>query len=246
MKTILQKAIPEEMLGNASLPGVAPCAPDDWLRIDDAYAAQMAYRLELLERYGSSVLWSDPAALPATQEVLEEAMKILPQMDFVVSHDQVICPDGRQVLVDWNNPLYTLGALVQQDICVMEKRGDEHVLVAAVLCFPANWRLAEKAGRPLTTIHKRIEPYDENIARRVQRLFDGVQVGRPLWRYNRLTYVEPDLHQPHRKNAKGKAGYVRSERQTILRLPQTGSVVFAIHTFVVPLTVGVAAEAATP
>jgi hypothetical protein len=56
----------------------------------------------------------------------------------------------------------------------MERRGDEHVLTAAVLCFPASWHLADKIGRPLTTIHVPVKVYDETLARRVQRLFDGV------------------------------------------------------------------------
>lgn len=233
MRPILQTALPPEMATLKDLPGIAPCDADDWLRVDDAYAAQMAYREALFDLSPEAVLWQAPAALPAAQEVLEEALKLLPAMGFDISGDQVRRPDGRVVGLDHSRPLETLGHLVQEDICILEKRGDEHVLTGAALCFPANWRLAEKALRPLTAIHDPVPEYDAAIARRVQRLFDGVKVGRPLWRFNRLAYVDADLHQPYRKSNRGAARFTRSERQCILRLPRTQAVVFTIHTFVV-------------
>ena len=121
----------------------------------------------------------------------------------------------------------------------MEKRGPEHVLTGAVLCFPASWKLSEKVGRPLTAIHDPVDEYDAGLAARVQRLFDGVQEGRPLWRMNQLWYADPELHQPRSVTAPRAiedgpegAAYYRSERQCILRLPQTQAVVFSIHTMV--------------
>lgn len=232
---ILQNALPAEMLTERALPGVAPCGAEDWLRVDEAYAGQMAYRCALIASIPADVLWMDPAALPAAQEVLVETLALLPALGFGIEGGTVHCPDGRRVEVNQEQPLHTLGHLVQQDICILQKQGAEHVLTGAVLCFPASWRLADKAGRPLSAIHHPVPSYDGDIARRVQRMFDGVRAGKPLWRFNRLSYRGPDLHQPYRK-ADGTGDYIRSERQCILRLPQTGAVVFAIHTFVVART----------
>lgn len=134
--------------------------------------------------------------------------------------------------------MLTLSRLIQEDICLLERQGAEHVLTAALLCFPAAWTLAEKIGQPLTRIHRPVHAYDAAIAGRVQRLFDGVQAGRPLWRANLLRYDMPELFQPYTEAAGRKVGtadsrYERSERQTILRLPDTGAVAFVIHTTVV-------------
>lgn len=233
MTVILHNALPDALQVPHSLPGVAPCAPEDWLRVDEVYAAQMAYRMALIARQPDAVLWMAPEALPAAQEVLEEALGILPALGFKRQGDDVICPDGRVVALNWDDPLYTLGFLVQQDICLLEKRGSEHVLTGAVLCFPANWRLADKVGRPLGAIHEPVDEYDDNLARRVQRLFNGVRAGRSLWRFNRLSYVDADLHQPFRKATGKVERFTRSERQCILRLPKTDAVVFTIHTYVV-------------
>jgi len=232
MPIILQSAIPDAQTGTAALPGTKPCEPDDWLRVDEAYAAQMAYRAQLLTDQPDAVLYETAATQDVGNEVLDETLILLPSLGFDVSESTVTCPDGRVVTIDRNAPLHTLGVLVQEDICVLEKKGSEHVLTAAVLCFPASWRLADKVNRPLTDIHVPVPEYDGNIAQRVQRLFDGVQVGRPLWRFNRLRYADPDLHQPVRQDPDAPRPYHRSERQCILRLPRTGAVVFTIHTYV--------------
>lgn len=221
------------------LPGIAPCAAGDWLRVDEAYAAQMGVRLRLLSERRDDVLWMPQDALKPAQEVLEEALTLLPNMGFEVSAESVLCPDGRVVDIDWSAPLALLGTLIQEDICLMEKRGEAHVLTGAVLCFPASWRLSEKAGKPLIAIHEPVEEYDEALAPRVQRLFDGVKAGRPLWRFNQLWYDDPTLYQPRPGSARRiapsakAAPYLRAERQCLVRMPRTQAVVFSIHSYVV-------------
>ena len=241
MTLILQNALPPEMSGETGLPGMAPAMPNDWLQVDEAYGAQMQRRLQLLETQRSDVLWMDPTAQTAAAEVLDEALGVLPSLGFTVTPTHVVCPDGRQVDIARDEPLLTLGQLVQEDICLMRKHGDEHVLVGAVLCFPASWRLAEKAGKPLIGIHAPVDEYDADVAKRVQRLFNAIRVGTPLWRFNKLWYDDAELHQPRSAHGSTRriepdhdaAPYIRSERQCLIRMPVSDVVVFSIHTFVV-------------
>ena len=221
----------------ARLPAMQP-VQGPWLRMDSAWAGQVALRRRLLDERPGDVLGQAGATAEVLAETLEHVLAALPA-GFDRGGSGVTCPDGVIVPIREDAPLDTLGRILQQDICVLEKRGAEHVLTAACLCFPASWTLAEKLGRPLIGIHAPVAHYDEGIARRVQRLFDGVQAGRPLWRANLLRYDDPALFQPRteadpRPVGKPDAPWERSERQTVLRLPRTGAVLFVIHTVVSP------------
>ncbi|MGV6847616.1 MAG: heme-dependent oxidative N-demethylase family protein [Marinibacterium sp.] len=237
MTAICQTRLPYDPRPGAGLPGVRPMDMADWLVRDEAFAAQMAERDRLLRERRADVLAMDHAARLAAEELLDLVL----DQAYRGSGPAVQRPDGVSVDIDRGDPMGTLGRLVQEDLCILEKRQPgEHVLTAAVLCFPASWRLDEKFRRPLTRIHAPVADYDDNIARRVQRLFDGIRPGRPLWRFNALLYEKPDLFQPlgegdlrpHRETP--ARTYFRSERQCLVRLPVSGAVVFSIHTYVIP------------
>lgn len=240
---ILQNSLPHDVSLLSPLPGIRPLDPIEWLQADDAYGAQMDERARLLAQRRAEVLFVDPCAHSAVQEMLDQVLAALPQG---FSHDgaRVSRPDGVTTGIDRDDPMGTLGHLVQEDLCLMQKPAgaDEHVLSAAVLCFPARWRLADKVMRPLTAIHAPVPEYESDVARRVQRLFDGIQVDRPLWRFNTLWDHDPTLFQPVKPaprldDASKTAPYFRTERQCLLRLPITRAVVFSIHTYVVPRAV---------
>lgn len=214
------------------LPGIQPLDWDDWLRVDDAYVGQMAERERLLKG------WRD--AVVAEGGPVEELLAlVLQRLPFPREGSLVLCPDGRRVDVGQGDPWGVLGRLVQCDFCLLEKRQDEHVLTGAVLCFPASWSLGEKIGRPLVAIHEPVAPYDGDLAKRVQRLFDAMRPVCPLWRVNALLYDDPQLFQPRRlPSVRGgrlalEAPFVRAERQALVKLPRSGAVVFSIHTSVV-------------
>ncbi|MCA0272722.1 MAG: DUF3445 domain-containing protein [Proteobacteria bacterium] len=238
---ILQPEIPEAQRAAAALrlPSMQPVAAGALLTVDGAYSAQLAEKARLIVADRGRVIAVLPGAEAALGELLGSVVAALAaRPDFAVEGESVRRPDGAVVAVDRVDPLLTLSRLVQEDFCILEKRGEEHVLTAALLCFPAAWTLAEKIGRPLTGIHVPVAPYTEDIARRVQRLFDGVQPGRPVWRANLLRYDDFALFQPYTEAQKRKVGapdspFERSERQTVIRLPESGAVVFAIHTTVI-------------
>lgn len=238
MDEICQKTLPDAPWLHAAtrkLPGVQPLDMANWLVVDDAYSAQMTERARLLKTRPADVLACQPEARPAARELYDLVMSQLaeaPGYQFADGH--CTRPDGAHVSLNRDAPLETLCHLIAEDLCILEKNGDEHVLTAALLCFPASWSLAEKFGRSLTTIHAPVGSYTDDIARRVQRLFDAVKTGKPLWRANALSYADPTLYQPRtmaqRRGPETTGRYLRSERQSILRLPETDAVVFSIHT----------------
>ncbi len=240
MAEILQRTIPYEVTFGAKLPGISPLARDGWVIRDDAFAAQMAERDRLIRDIPQRVHADAGASVSAKDDVLEQVMGIVSKRDgYNVGNSAVTRPD--RVTVDLaGDPLLVAARLIQEDLCLHEKLGDEHVLTAGVMCFPASWTLSEKIGRPLVAIHGPVDSYNGDVAKRVQRLFDGIQIGKPLWRHNALRYVEPDLFHPRSEDAPRDhsldaetGAYIRSEHQALVRMPRSGAVLFAIHTYIV-------------
>ncbi len=90
-------------------------------------------------------------------------------------------------------------------------------------------------------IHGGITQYTPDMAKRVQRMFDAMRPEQPLWRANFLVYTDADLFQPRvsgqdKPRKQGQGGYIQVERQSLRKLPQTGAVVFGIHSYVMALS----------
>lgn len=222
------------------LPGTGPIDPADWLQRDDAFAEQMALRDRLIAGRRAEVHAVAEGAEAAAEETLETVLGHLARdPGYRREADAILRPDGVRV-PQGGPPLVVAGRLVQEDLCILEKPAgsDEHVLTAAILCFPSNWTLAEKIGRGMARIHLPVEHYDEGIARRVQRMLDLLRPEAPLMRANLLVYSTGGLFNPrhefdrHRPEI-GETRRIRVERQVLLRLPRTGAILFSIHTFMV-------------
>jgi hypothetical protein len=119
------------------------------------------------------------------------------------------------------------------DLCVLAPEPG-WPLVAGVVLFPSHWRLADKLGRPLAEVHDRVPGYP---AEQVDRFLDRLEPGRAVWRRNLLVHRDGELHAPEASSADVpvEQWWLRSERQTLRRLPHTGAVLFTIHTDTAPL-----------
>jgi dimethylamine monooxygenase subunit A len=247
MTPILQSHLPDAPWMAAHtrrMPGTLPLDMADWLRVDDAFAAQMAERDRLIGAQCDAVYAITDQARAAATEVLHLVLDHLPPLGFQVGDTTVTRPDGVVVPLDLRAPLLTAGRLVQNDLCIMQDDGQgEHLLSGAVLCFPAGWTLSEKLARPMMRIHKPVEKYTDDVGRRVQRLMDLIQPGKPMWRmnahhsdahlFNPLAESSHDRHDGAAPVIATDKPFIRSERQCLIRLPQSGAVLFSIHTYIV-------------
>jgi hypothetical protein len=225
-----------------------------WIELDHRLIDQLAERRRLLEERRSEVLAGLPESGPGQHELLELLLDHLPERfpehyRRIVGRIENLVTDERFEIDAWTDPgagapLELAGRLVQEDLCLMQRSKAGYRLVAAVLCFPAHWRLADKLGRPLEAIHAPVPGFGERLAAPVDRFFDNIQVERPVWRVNWSLVDTPELFLPpeHRGHPRavsaeqmGEQLWLRVERQTLRRLPRSGDVVFAIHTHVDPL-----------
>ena len=191
----------------ARLPSMQPVAKGALLTVDDAYSAQLAEKARLMAWDRGRVIAVRPGAEAAMADALDHTLSDLGQRaDLAVTRNEVRRPDGATVAIDRADPLLTLSRLVEGDICILEKRADARVLTAALLCIPAARTPGEKIDHPLVRIHLPVAVYAPNIGRRVQRLFDGLHPGRPVWRASLPRYDAADLFQPDTEAQKRKVG----------------------------------------
>ena len=118
-------------------------------------------------------------------------------------------------------------------------------LEGAVLCFPSLWVLADKMGKPTSLVHEPVPYYAEELSKRVDTFFDRLSPDKPVWRRNFSVWptlllwaprLDPSLC-PSEQFVDGKpVSWLRSERQTLRRLPRTGAILFSIRVQTVPLS----------
>ncbi|MGF1658168.1 MAG: DUF3445 domain-containing protein [Rubrimonas sp.] len=219
-------------------PGVGPLDRAAWLCVDDDFAAQMAERDALFEAPDDDVA----CALPEGEAPTAELLALL--LDWTARDGRwrreggaVIRPDSVAVPLD-ASPLTVIGRLMQEDALLLIPGEPEYLLVAGTLCFPQRWALSEKLGRPLTDVHRPVPGYPETLAARINRMFAALRVEAPLMRINWLVHPTDTLRIVQREAQKGpppdpgRGWHLRTERQCLLRLPQTRAVVFTIKTTV--------------
>ena len=221
----------------------------DWLPHDDLFDdhsardSQLAYKAQLLGDRHDEVFAALPRSEPAGREVLAMVRTHLQQF-----HDASL-PD---LPADADlHPLDAAARLVPEDLLLLEPRrranggtgGDfDWYLVAASLCFPAHWVLAEKMNKPLAAIHAPVPDYRERLETPMDRFFTNMKIGPISSRMNWSLQLGDELCSPHRSTRKAAMGdlanedmCLRMENQTLRKLPETGLVLFTIRTHMVPM-----------
>jgi hypothetical protein len=195
-----------------------------WLLPDEDLARDLALKADLLAARHDEVF----AALP-TAEVQAASVEVL---DLVADATGALPAPAL-------HPLDAAGRLVQEDLCLLVEHDGRFRLDAASLCFPSYWRLADKLGRRMVEVHEPVAHYGDELAAKVDRFLARLRPERPVWRRNWSVhddpaYFLPEPTEPHRREPPDGL-WLRSERQTLRRLPRTGAVLFTIRTQQVPL-----------
>ena len=135
-----------------------------------------------------------------------------------------------------------------EDICLLTlPEGDEQYrLIGAAVAWPSDWHPEDKIGLPLRALHAPIAGYEEQLATGVDRFMATLKPGAIYGRCNWFIAATGERRwladkppgeafaQVTAENA-GETLFVRSERQTLRRLPETGAILFTIGIYVEPL-----------
>lgn len=136
-----------------------------------------------------------------------------------------------------------------EDMCLLTRAPEEDVyrLVGAAVAYPTDWHPKEKLGLPLAAMHGPIQGYREQLASGVDHFMAKLKPGKIFGRCNWFIAPTPQLRwivdsapeEAFRHVDAANAGetlFVRSERQTLRRLPESSAIVFTIGVYVAPLS----------
>ena len=226
--------------------GLTAATDADWFELDALYPTEMAERRRLLADHHPEVF----AALPVSDAARTEAWVRV--TDNLLRHHPTWFTRSADTLTNhlsgetWDlanpgqDPLEAAGRLVQEDLCIIQVQDETPIFTAAVLCFPSRWRLGEKIGKPLADVHGPVPVYAERLEKPVDRFMRHLKDGHIAARLNWSVLDDPTLFQPTGKwregthdaitsaNA-GESLYLRVERQSLRRLPDSGAVLFGIR-----------------
>lgn len=220
--------------------GLKPIDDADWLEPDAFLVAHLAEKERFLAHAHDAVFCQEPETEAAQSEVLNLILRALARDHGehydVGPHSVRILAADRTVVLDGGPGLLTAARLVQEDLVLMRAGPEGYRLVAACLCFPSSWSLREKFGQSMTGIHDNVPGFNgARMGRMVARLFDNLKAGQLVCRFNWSLYPDGDLHHPLPKQLHFDIGspslsrlFLRVERQTLRRLPETGDILFTI------------------
>jgi hypothetical protein len=232
--------------------GLRPIAPERWISPDARRLPELALKHDLLASRRDVVVRERSDTRPAQAELLRMLAGHLAEV-----HGEARDSDGMMGALGGSRtadlsdgaepPIVRAARLVQDDLVLMRKDQDGWRLVAACLCFPSTWSLAEKFNQPMDAIHEAVPGYAGQMAGRINRIFDHLPTGQVVERFNWSIYGDDELHHPEPKSGprawQGLCGgiaeraFVRVERQTLRRLPASQDIVFTIRVHVDPVRV---------
>lgn len=227
--------------------GLTQITPDAWIETDDDLEHYLAEKDRLTGEDRDAVFRSVNGSEPAQTEAL--AILVAHLLDnhaaTYTRHDNTLAFLDRRVALDTlQPPLLTAGSLVADDLVLLENRAGGWRVTAGYVAFPSSWSLKEKAGRTIGEIHGPVpdfEPGSRNDGL-INRMFDRIAPGRVVERFNWSIYPEADLDWPPEKGARlarkhfdPASNFIRVERQTLRKLPDTGAMLFTIRIYQDPI-----------
>lgn len=228
--------------------GVKPLGERDWLIVDDRLPLYLDEKDRLLAERPDEVFVAEPGTAPAQAETLA----------LVVDHLLARHPDryrragdaievaGRTVPLHGPDPLRAAARLVQEDLLLLTRGEAGWRLVAGSLSFPSSWSLREKIGRVMAEVHGPVPGFAGGTRndQLITRMFDNARPETPMLRWNWSLYGDDRLFHPdspgpgERRFGAGERAenvFLRVERQTLRKLPQSGAMLFTVRIFVDPI-----------
>lgn len=208
----------------------------NWLLVDEDFSVFHQHKLQQKAERGAAV----SQETKGTESAIEEFNDYL--LTYLLSHksDQYIkekdvlkhVQSGIELDISAST-LWQASLWVQDDVCLLLPQNDVFVLAAASLCSPTDWRLEDKIGHTVEWIHEPVPNYAHTLNDRVNLLLAKLKPENPVSRFNWSIQQGNELYWQTTgdEQAENLEHYWRVERQSLIKLPDSGAIVFAIRIF---------------
>lgn len=242
-----------------------PLCPPVAVSVTQEYTEDVLYKRNLLEQHPLRCFQAEPHTTDAQWEVLDhllhELSEVYPHWFRLSKRDNEWIFDnglfGETITFRCGDvsslgmaPLDFVGRHVQEDLILLTQYDDKLVLEAGQLCFPGNWSLRFDAGMPFLDIHFPVPGLvSGGLGKKIERFLMHIETGKPWTRLNwtlnagKRLDTSPETFDEwgplrYRVTAENVADavHLRVEQQKLLRMPRSNTLLFTIHTYLLPLS----------
>jgi dimethylamine monooxygenase subunit A len=241
--------------------GLRPIRPSDWILVDANHVDHMREKCVRLTQFPSHYYRTLPASLVAQRELRERVVAHLiadhPRHfrrlgSVIESISSGIRCDLHDASIE---PLLQLSHLIEEDFMLIEAVHGISRITAASNAYSSSGRLVASVGRDIAWAHEPVPGLTLSLGGKIDRVIGSVHAATPCERFNwQLTPMAAIFFphdDPHAANAAamhairetlrrnperaGELLWIRIERQTLSRLPESNAVAFSLHTYSDPL-----------
>ena len=235
--------------------------PAQWLAIGPDHGSFLREKRSRLKVNPLPFYRTTPGSLPAQMELRDRIVA-----DLLAQHADVFSmADGRLVdRVEGTahefdtpgvEPLAAISQFLEEDFILLQQVDGQDLITAASNAYSSSGRIVSSVGRSIPWAHKFVPTLNDQLGPRIDRVLGNIKVDAPVERFNwLLTPIASRLfpEDPHAANTAAvdsinlalandpsRAGdilWIRVERQTLLRLPESGALAFSIYTYSDPLS----------
>ncbi|KAL4963738.1 heme-dependent oxidative N-demethylase family protein [Aspergillus stella-maris] len=223
---------------------------NNWLNYDKLFDSEHAAKVAMVrgpnpELYVDYLDGIDDAVLELLETIVDYVTTRFPDM---------FRADAEYVYIDHLNekyrirepfelhPLAVVGLLVHDDVYVLKKGlRDLYYMRGVFLGCPSGWRVQQRIGWPLHQIHDDVPMWKEKLQRSMERFFLNLRPDKAIQRNNLfiqpvggIFHVVPFDRQP--KCTSYEQVHIRTELQSLQRLPRSQANIFTVRTYLTPLT----------
>jgi hypothetical protein len=242
--------------------GLRRIRPESWILIGAEHAEMMDQKRVRLDKHQSHYYRSLPESLAAQRELRERVTAHLlahHSQSFARSGSVIrslVTGQTVDVADESIEPLLQLSYLIEEDFMLLDESGGTPRISAASNAYSSSGRLAASVGHDVAWAHLPVPRLTDKLGARINQVLGSIHADIPCERFNwQLTPMATVFFphdDPHAANAAamhvildtlrhdpsraGELLWIRVERQTLSRLPESRAVAFSLHTYRDPLS----------